>query len=324
MRSWLLLLGLFGLACSEDGGRARDEEMVTGMIAAAGSGSAPGAVAPGTVTPGSATPGAATPGAATEGTATPGVAAPGGDGTAAAAPTLVLGNGMVLGDPLELVAGGVDPVPYAIGPNAYGIRGGGFLARSTQGNTITVGTEPGKICISGSLAEVPLNPDGHGNYGPYWGVELGFNLNQAPAEAGVAAPPAAAPLPPSAAGGAAGAAATPPPDVAQPWHPGKVVGFSFVLEGPTIPLVRFKSLPDGYDSSQESSVFCKEITAVSGSPNTAIFGELSTYCWSGISTLLPTANGLDNISWQLPADVAPAGVRPFDFCLKDLRPILAP
>jgi hypothetical protein len=38
--------------------------------------------------------------------------------------------------------------------------------------------------------------------------------------------------------------------------------------------------------------------------------------------LLPLGGGLDNISWQLPADVAPAGARPFDWCLKDLRPIL--
>jgi len=38
---------------------------------------------------------------------------------------------------------------------------------------------------------------------------------------------------------------------------------------------------------------------------------------------VPTTLGLDNISWQLPADVAPAGERPFDWCLKDLRPILA-
>ena len=312
MRSWLLLVGLFGLACSEDGGRTRDEMTGTGMvIAAAGSG---GVAAPGT--PGGTAPGPAAPGLAAPGETAPGVAAPGGDGAVAGAPTLVtVGNisGLVLGDPLELVPGTGD-VPYAIGPNAYGIRGGGFLARSAQGNTITVGTDPGKICISGSLAEVPLNPDGHGNYGQYWGVEFGFNLNQAPAEGAVPQPA------PSAGGADAGTA----PDVAQPWHPGKVVGFSFVIEGTSINLVRFKSLPDGYDSSLESSVFCKEFNATSGTPNAALFGELSTFCWSGISAVLPTSGGLDNISWQLPADVAPAGARNFDWCLKDLRPLLAP
>jgi len=291
MRGWLVLAGLFGLACSEDGGKPRD-------AAAAGS----GAVA---------------------------MAGAGNDGGSAGAPPIseggsggalvILGNdeGLTLGDPLALVAS-TGPVPYAIGDNPYGIRGGGFLARSAQGNTITVGTDPGKICISGSLEEVPLNPDGHGNYGQYWGVELGFNLNQAPADGSdIAAPPPAAD-----AGSDAGTA--PPMDVAEPWHPGKVVGFSFVIEGSTINLVRFKSLPAGYDSSLESSVFCKEIKADSGTTTNALFSELSTYCWSGTSVLLPTSSGLSNISWQLPADVAPAGARPFDWCLKDLRPILAP
>ena len=281
--------------------RTRDEVTGTGMVIAA-AGSA-GVAAPATVD-------GTTPAATT-----PGVAAPAGDGAGTGAPTLItVGNvsGLLLGDPLELVAG-TGAIPYAIAPNAYGIRGGGFLAKSAQGNMITVGTDPGKICISGNLEEVPLNPDGHGNYGQYWGVEFGFNLNQAPAEAG-----AAQPLP------TPGDAGAPPPDVAQPWHPGKVVGFSFVIEGPSIKLVRFKSLPDGADSSLEANVYCKEINAVSGTPNAALFGELSTYCWSSTSTLLPTAGGLDNISWQLPADVAPAGARPFDWCLKDLRPILAP
>jgi len=296
MKRVLVLVGLLGVACSEGGERARDEPVAVAgagntVVAAAGSGGATG------------------------------VAAPSGDGAAAGAPALVdVGNvsGLVLGEPLELIAG-TGLVPYAIGDNPYGIRGGGFLARSAQGNTVTVGTDPGKICISGSLDEVPLNPDGHGNYGQYWGIEFGFNLNQAPAEGnGLTAPP------PPAASDAGADAAVAPPDVAQAWHPGKVVGFSFVIEGPTIKLVRFKSLPDGADSSLEDNVYCKEINATSGVANNALFGELSKYCWSGISSLLPTSNGLDNISWQLPADVAPAGARPFDWCLKDLRPLLAP
>ena len=298
MRSLVVLLGLLGVACSEGGERIREPAAAgSGSVVAAASGGSAGAT---------------------------GAAAPSGDGAAAGAPALVdVGtlSGLVLGDPLELVAG-TGTVPYAIGTNPYGIRGGGFLARSAQGNTVTVGTDPGKICISGNLEEVPLNPDGHGNYGQYWGIEFGFNLNQAPAESSLTAPLPPTPAPSDA--GASDAAVAPPPDVAQPWHPGKVVGFSFVIEGSTINLVRFKSLPEGFDSSLESSVFCKEIKATSGTANTALFGELSTYCWSGISSVLPTAGGLDNISWQLPADVAPVGARPFDWCLKDLRPLLAP
>ena len=287
MRPWLVLLGLFGLACSEDGGKTRDSSTAgSGSVAAAGAAGNNG------------------------GTPIP-------EGSGGALPILGNDEGLTLGDPLTLVAS-TGPVPYAIGPNPYGIRGGGFLARSPQGNTITVGTDPDEICISGSLAEVPLNPDGHGNYGQYWGVEVGFNLNQAPAEG------SELPAPPAASGTVGDAGTAPPMDVAQPWQPGKVVGFSFVIEGPTINLIRFKSLPAGYDSSLESSVFCKELKTDSGITNNALFSELTTYCWSPSSTLLPTGGGLNNISWQLPADVAPAGERPFDWCLKDLRPIVAP
>jgi hypothetical protein len=216
---------------------------------------------------------------------------------------------------LEFVPG-VGDVPYAIGPNAYGIRGGAFLARSTNGNTITVGTNPGEICISGNLDEVP-----NGDYGGYWGVEIGFNLNQGAApvtptssasDAGDAGSDAAAPAAPDAA-----------PEVAQPWVPGDVIGFSFVIEGPTINLVRFKTLPAGFDSTLESSVFCKTVNATSGVAEDALFTEMTQYCWNATANVLvPTSLGFDNISWQLPADVA-VGARPFDWCLKELRPILA-
>jgi hypothetical protein len=304
MRSWqqygIVLMVAFELACSDESARTRDDAMAVaapvlpaaGGASAVGSGSDP---------------------------APAGVGSAGTDGVTGGAPPLVspiVPDGMRLAEPLEFVAG-TGPVPYAIGPNEYGISGGGFLARSALGNTITVGSEPGKICISGSLDEVPLNPDGHGNYGQYWGVEFGFNLNQLPA--GDDAAGVTAPSPTSETSADAGAA---PMDVAEPWQPGNVVGFSFVIEGPTIDLIRFKALPDGYDSSLESSVFCKEIHAVSGTPNAALFSELSTFCWGGINALVPTAAGLDNISWQLPADVAPIGARPFDWCLSELRPIV--
>ncbi|HTV23766.1 MAG TPA: hypothetical protein VMG12_33980 [Polyangiaceae bacterium] len=291
----------FGLACSDESSMPRDS-------AAAGAASVPPATmgTAGTTGNGSTT----TPG---------GVDAPGGDGVSTTTPPLTpsLPAGTERGEALEFVAS-TGVVPYAIGPNEYGISGGGFLARSALGNTITVGTDAGKICNSGNLEEVPLNPDGHGNYGQYWGVEFGFNLNQVPADGGGAA--LTAPPAPSDAGVDGGA---PPLDAVEPWHPGKVVGFSFVIEGPTINLVRFKSLPEGYDSSLESSVFCKEVQATSGGENVALFSELSTFCWGGINTLIPTAEGLANISWQLPADVAPVGARPFDWCLSDLRPIVS-
>ena len=213
------------------------------------------------------------------------------------------------GDVLEFVPGMGD-VPYAIGDNPYAIRGGGFLARSPLGNTITVGDEPGKICIQGNLDEVP-----NGNYSQYWGVEVGFNLNQNSPDDG-AGGEAGSP-------GAAGAGGV-GPDSAEAWLPGNVLGFSFVIEGPTIDLIRFKALPVGYDPALESSVFCKTVVATSGGVNDALFSQMKQYCWNTTPNLpLPTASGLANLSWQLPADVA-VGARPFDWCLSELRPILAP
>jgi len=297
------LVSVLGVGCSEDGERLRTD--LGGALAAAGSSSVgdTGQI----VQDGS---GGSSAGSAGSG-GMPNVA------------------DVILGEPLELIAG-TGLVPYAIGPNIYGIRGGGFLARAAQGNTITVGNEPGKICIAGNLAEVP-----GGNYSQYWGVEFGFNLNQgtpgtggsaAPSDAGTANGPGDLSADASTAGDAAAgdAAAAPVPEVALPWQTGRVIGFSFVIEGPTINLVRFKTLPEGYDSALESSVFCQSITAASGALQTALFTEITQYCWGSTSFAVPTAQGLDNIAWQLPADVAPAGERPFDWCLKDLRPILAP
>lgn len=290
-----LALALAGsLACSEHGSGARGEAGTAGLGGASGSELTAGAG------------GAATAG----GTG-------GGAGSAGAGAAL---EDLTLGDVLEFVAGAGD-VPYAIGDNPYGIVGGAFLARSDFGNTISIDDTPGEICISGNLEEVPA-----GNYGQYWGVEIGFNLNQVtpgspapdPFDAGPfdAGPDAAAPS-----SDADAAAST--PDIAEPWQPGRVIGFSYVIEGPSINLVRFKALPDGFDPALESSVFCKTVEATSGVAEASLFTEMTQYCWSPNNPPLPTSAGLDNISWQLPADVAPAGQRPFDWCLKQLRPILA-
>jgi hypothetical protein len=214
------------------------------------------------------------------------------------------------GEIIEFLPGTGD-VPYVLGENPYGIHGGGFLARAANGNTITVGDDDGKICIQGELEPVPNN-----DYSGYWGVEIGFNLNQNAPDDGAGGEGGA-----DGAGGAGGEGGA-PPDVAEPWHPGNVVGFSFVIEGPTIDAIRFKSLPAGYDAALESSVFCNPVSAATGEPNDVPLTQMVQYCWSGSQNLkLPTAAGLSNIAWQLPAEVGVT--RPFDWCLKDLRPLLS-
>jgi hypothetical protein len=247
----------------------------------------------------------ATGGGATGGTAGGGAGSGGAGGSA--------GASLRRGDVIPFVPGSGE-VPYALGENPYGLRGGGFLTRSALGNTIAIGDEEGQVCITGNLEEVP-----NGDYANYWGVEVGFNLNQTSPDDGAAGA--------AGADGAAGAAGVDGAggnggDVAEPWMPGSVVGFSFVIEGPTIDLIRFKALPSGYDPALESSVFCKTVMATSGEPNDVPFAQMIQYCWNATGTPLPLAAGLANISWQLPADVGVT--RPFDWCVKDLRPLLAP
>jgi hypothetical protein len=277
------------LACSDEGSLPRAAAGTAGQVGVSGSGGSAGAG---------------------------GAAGAAGSGGSAGASQVAL----TLGDELELVPAAGE-VPYAIGDNPHGIRGGAFLARSPLGNSITIADRPGEICISGSVDEVP-----NGNYNQYWGVELGFNLNQ---QATGANPPDAvdagldAGTDASADAASSNDAAAPAPDVAGPWQIGRVIGFSYVIEGPTINLVRFKALPAGYDRELEASVYCKTVNATSGSPENSLFTEMTQYCWSEGNPQLPTSGGLDNISWQLPADVAPAGQRAFEWCLKSLRPILA-
>jgi hypothetical protein len=203
-------------------------------------------------------------------------------------------------------------LPFTIADAAYGIQGSSFLDRSAQGNTFeVVPGAPGELCVRGNLETVPAAT----NYSTHWGVDFGFNLNQATtpvgggdADAGAdAGTPAAGALPPLA------------------WlPPAGVIGFSFVVTGPTINLIRFRVRPFGLDPTLEASIYCKTIpAAVSGQPTDVLFSEVTQQCWNPGTPQAPTAAGFDRISWNLPADVG-VPPRPFDFCIKDIKPILAP
>src|SRR5690349_11859970 len=208
------------LACSDESSRSNDDASGGSTAASAGAAGSAGRGASGQTGAGGTTGGAGT--ASSAGTSNQA----GTGATAGAASTAY-----TLGDVIEFVPGPGE-VPYALGENPYGIHGGAFLARAPNGNVITVANEPGKICISGTLEEVP-----NGDYTGYWGLEVGFNLNQVPVEGGGegGAPGAAGA---AGAGGAAGEAgngsAGAPQDAVEAWTPGQVVGFSFVIEGTKI------------------------------------------------------------------------------------------
>ena len=136
---------------------------------------------------------------------------------------------------------------------------------------------------------MPTPADGsHPPYSTYWGIALGFNLNQG---------------------------ATADPTVKTPWLvPQGVTGFWFTVEGDTVPPIRFKVTPTGRDPAQEQDS-CALVTAVSGVPNQVLFKDMYVQCWDGPQGTAPTdiSNGLLDLSLQVAAGTD--GALPLDFCL---------
>jgi hypothetical protein len=189
---------------------------------------------------------------------------------------------------IPIVAAAGADVPYQFGTNSYGVVGGAFLAKANLGSsTVVLDTSPaGKICLHGTVEVVPTPADGsHPPYSDYWGIELGFNLNQ-------------------------GADA-----IKNPWTvPAGVVGFWFTVEGPTIPPIRFKATPTGRDPAQEQDS-CALVNPVSGDATHVLFTEMYVQCWDGPqgTGTTDTSSGLVDMGLQV---AAATGVEyPLDFCV---------
>jgi len=191
-------------------------------------------------------------------------------------------------DEIPIVAAAGADVPYQFGTNPYGVAGGAFLAKAPMGSsTVVLDTASvGKICLRGTVEMVPTPADGsHPPYSDYWGLELGFNLNQ-----GTDA-------------------------VKNPWAvPVGVVGFWFTVEGPTIPPIRFKTTPTGKDPAAEQDS-CALVYPMSGVRNDVLFTEMFVQCWDG-----PQGTGTTDVSaglLDMGLQVAAAtGVEyPLDFCV---------
>jgi hypothetical protein len=192
------------------------------------------------------------------------------------------------GGEIPIVAAAGAEVPYQFGANSYGVAGGAFLAKANLGSsTVVLDTVPvGKIFLQGTVEMVPTPADGsHPPYSDYWGIELGFNLNQ-------------------------GADAA-----KNPWMvPAGVVGFWFTVEGPTIPPIRFKTTPTGRDPAQEQDS-CALVNPVSGDSTQVLFTDMYVQCWDGPQGTGTTdiSNGLLDMGLQV---AAATGVEyPIDFCV---------
>jgi hypothetical protein len=203
-------------------------------------------------------------------------------------------DGGVSGE-IPIVAGGSPDVPYQFGSNAYGITGPAFFAKSNNGATTVMldETKAGKVCVTGTVEIVPTPADGgHPPYSDYWGIEVGFNLNQ-DADGGLAE------------GGPTGK---------NPWVvPANVVGFWFTVEGAMIPDIRFKTTPTGKDPALEQDS-CAVVTPASGVPNPVLFTDMYVQCWDGPQGTAPTdiTKGLLDVGLQVAADTNMA--YPIDFC----------
>jgi len=196
-------------------------------------------------------------------------------------------GGAALGEIPIVAAAGAD-VPYQFGTNPYGVTGGAFLAKAPMGSSTVVldSTQPGKICLGGTVEAVPVPADGsHPPYSTYWGIELGFNLNQ----------------------GADG--------VKSPWMlPAGVTGLWFTVEGPAIPEIRFKATPTGRDPALEQDS-CALVIPISGERTDVLFTNMYVQCWDGPQGTGPTvtSNGLVDMGLQV---AAATGIDyPIDFCL---------
>jgi hypothetical protein len=302
----LIVVAATSLACSSDEGDDRNT---------AGTGGT------GTGTAGTGTGGTGTGGTGTGGTGTGGT----GTGGTGAAPTYTYGAEFTITAEGDVTG------------EAAGVNGNTFFSESDNMTTpAATAHREGALCFSGATAVVP---DAN-SYGTYWGAELGLNLK--------VIPDPAAPAPVADAGADAGAPATIPDPAGWPY--GTAIGFSFRLVGNDqaaadkgVPpsRIRFKALPVGSDGMTDN--YCSDLLATAdGQTVNVLFSQITFECWAPLLGLdgavinrvdmssgtrltpeVPNPRALQNISWQIASDVAPAVAAPivFNFCIEDLKPI---
>jgi hypothetical protein len=235
------------------------------------------------------------------------------------------GSGVNLGAALTITAAGSNDLgsngSVVDSAGSTGLNGIAQVIKSPLGTMVTSGIKDGGLCMAGTTVVVP-NMD----YTNYWGAEIDLDvkLSENP-NAGATADAGAD------AGGDAGGAEA-PAQVPIGWNASaaNVVGFSFKIEGPTVPVAfRFKALPFGADPS--AVTYCYQVAAApTGATVVNVrFDQITFECWNpnGVAALTmpyppdnPDGKLLRTISWQVPADIAVPF--PFDFCVSDIKPIL--
>jgi hypothetical protein len=178
----------------------------------------------------------------------------------------------------------------------------------------------GKLCLSGRTVIIPVM-----DFDSYWGAGFAFYLRTEPDPAAAGTAPDAGP-------------SSLDELLILPWDPavGSVAGFSFVVEsndaslacGGLPPLLRVQASPVG--STLNSDIHCQDFRELwSGQRLELRFSQVTRECWDGVegrpifADPLPAgyAKQIYSLLWLVPADEVAAYT--FDFCISDIRPIVA-
>lgn len=102
-------------------------------------------------------------------------------------------------------------------------------------------------------------------------------------------------------------------------HGIQAVVYADALEGSSIPeTLRFRTA-DGAGDTGVDFHDCRPFAASSGDTLEMPFDALDFQCWMGTDAPFASESALV-IAWSIPSD--PFSSHPFDFCVKDVRPML--
>jgi hypothetical protein len=102
---------------------------------------------------------------------------------------------------------------------------------------------------------------------------------------------------------------------------GPIKGISFKLSGTALPDMRFHATRPP-TTAENYGNYCQELQPIDGQRVDALFDELEVGCWDpAADDALPADAVVNTLAWQIDAVIGRA--KPFDFCVSELRPIVA-
>jgi len=162
-----------------------------------------------------------------------------------------------------------------------GIESGRFFtARGALGTTLELLEADDRLCVRGQLAPVP-----DGDYGNYWGAEVGIILG-----------------------------ASDPDEVVLPSDGLDAVGFVFRLSGELPPQLRFRVGASGADPL--TSQYCQDVSVTADGGREVSRDGLTLECWNYGGPPFPEGATAALVSWQIPA--SPESYQAYDFCIEDI------